>query len=569
MVFNLDKYMASRWWYALATMCIAYYLLTVSQLADNTPKFDDMNDVFGFFKHLALAQTPLQKVGAFFYPNNEHVTLVNHLVYFSQYQLLGEIRFYPLIIIGHLIIIATGCLLGMVIDNARRPFYFAVITIAYINLYCWDSSFKAMTAISNQAVILFAVATFFALLRWHKYWLALVFALLATFSQGNGMLVWPLGLLILLLDNHWQSTRWRHITIWLTTAALTIAIYSCARHLYSEPSPVTAKLFFSFLQQRPALPFLSTLAFLGSTIFSASHVTLAIGLGAGALLTFFYCVWQCKKKHFKHPDTLIFVIVFFLIASAVIVGFTRGLLVADASGGLESRYKMYSIAFVLLIGVLLYELLCEQLTKPAQRVVLAVLILVAASGIQVSSFRMIPAIQHQAQAFSDSYHHWIEDGDFRRQALYFIPMSDHFLFVAEHLHLFDFMQLVPDTAILAPLPAVSGRTCPPTPAPADHCPMTIRHRGNAITVVVDVDTNQQPALPANITLCDEQANAVMEFALPEHSTSQQHWLIPEAYIPAGNYRVLFQSAQQPACETQLTKKPRKVKTEMRTLFGGE
>ena len=148
-------------------------------------------------------------------------------------------------------------------------------------------------------------------------------------------------------------------------------------------------------------------------------------------------------------------------------------------------------------------------------------------------------------------------------------MSDHFLFVAEHLHLFDFMQFAPDVAILTPLPAVSGRTCPPTPAPADHCPMTIRHRGNAITVVVDVDTNQQPALPANITLCDEQANAVMEFVLPENSSSQQHWLIPEAYIPAGNYRVLFQTAQQPACETQLTKKPRPVKTEMRTLFGGE
>lgn len=571
MVFNPDKYMVSRWWYALATMCIAYYLLTVSQLADNTPKFDDMNDVFGFFKQLALAQTPLQKVGAFFYPNNEHVTLVNHLVYFAQYQLLGEIRFYPLIIIGHLIIIATGYLLGMVIDTARRPFYFAVITIAYINLYCWDSSFKAMTAISNQAVILFAVANFFALLRWHKYWLALVFALLATFSQGNGMLVWPLGLLILLLGNHWQSARWRHIGIWLITAVLTITIYSWARHIYSEPSPVTAELFFSYLQQHPALPFLSTLAFLGSTIFSVSHVALAIWLGAGTLLIFFYCVWQCKKKHFRNTNTLIFVIVFFLIASAVIVGFTRGLLVADASGGLESRYKMYSIAFVLLTLILL----CEQLTKPAQRVALAVLILVTASGIQASSYRVIPAIQHQAQAFSESYHNWLEDGDFGRHTLYFIPMSDHFLFVAEHLHLFDFMQFAPDVAILTPLPAVSGRTCPPTPAPADHCPMTIRHRGNAITVVVDVDTNHQPALPANITLCDEQANAVMEFTIPvtavtsEDSASQQHWLIPEADIPAGNYRVLFQAARQPACETQLTKKPRPVKTEMRTLFGGE
>ncbi|MBK8288377.1 MAG: hypothetical protein IPK95_06895 [Cellvibrionales bacterium] len=115
-----------------------------------------------------MAHTPLQKIGAFFYPNNEHITFFSHLVYFTQYQLLGEIRFYPLILIGHLIIVATACLMGTAIDNSRRPFYFATITIGYINLYCWDSSFKAMTAISNQAVLLFAVATFFALLRWHK-----------------------------------------------------------------------------------------------------------------------------------------------------------------------------------------------------------------------------------------------------------------------------------------------------------------------------------------------------------------------------------------------------------------
>lgn len=557
---DIEQYLSSRWWYALAATCIAYYFFTVCQLADNTPKFDDHNDVFGFFKQLALARNPLQAIGAFFYPNNEHITAVSHIIYFLQYQLLGEVRFYPLIIIGHLIIIATGCLLGMAANNSRRPFYFAVIAIGYINLYYWDSSFKAMTAISNQIVILFAVATFFALLRWNKYWLALTFAVLATFSQGNGILVWPLGLLVLLLDNHWQAARWRYTSIWIIAAALAIVIYSWARHFYSEPSPATAELFFSFLQQYPLLPFSSALAFLGSTIFSASHVTLAIGLGSGTLLIFFYCT-----RYYKNLNALIAVIVIFLITSAVIASVTRGLLAADASGVLESRYKMYSIAFVLLVLILL----CEQLTKTIQRAAMAALMFITAIGIQASSYRVIPAIKHQAQAFSESYRYWLEDGDFKRQAVYFIPMSDHFLFVAEHLKLFDFMQLAADKAILTPLPAVSGRTCPPTLAPADHCPMTIRHRGNAITVVVDVDTNQQPALPANITLCDEQANAVMEFVIPENHASQQRWLISEADIPAGNYRVLFQPAQQSVCETQLTKKPRKVKTEMRTLFGGK
>lgn len=568
MTVNSNTWMSSRWWYTLASAGIAYYLLTVIRLADNAPKFDDINDVFGFFKTLALARTPLQTVGAFFYPNNEHITLVNHLVYFAQQQLFGEIRFYPLILVGHCIIIATACLLGAVINNARRPFYFAAITIGYLNLYYWDSSFKAMTAISNQAVILFAVATFFSLIRFRQISLALLFAYLATFSQANGMLVWPLGLLALMMDQHWKSARWRYTSIWIIAATAAIVIFAYVHHVYSAPSPVTAEMVFLQWQKFPALPLLSTFAFLGSMAFAPPQAMLAIGVGAGALVVY---IWLAVR----HPDRnrLALVIAFFLLASAVTAGALRGMAYGDVSTVLDSRYKMYSVAFVLLA----LALWCDQTSRPLRRPVLAAALLITSLYLHASGYQQVPAIQQQAQQFGESYRNWLVDGDFRRQAVYFPPMSDHFLFVAEHLRLFDFMQLAPDGAILTPLPAVSGRTCPPTPAPADHCPMTIRHRGNAIAVAIDVEAldgniGHQPALPANITLCDEQANVVMELVVPEtiapeHPASLQHWLIREADIPAGNYRVLFQPAQQPVCETQLTKKPRKVETEMRTLFG--
>lgn len=66
----------SRRWYALAAISIAGYLIAACLLADNTPKFDDLNDVFGFFKQLALAQTPLQKTGAFFIPTMSTLLLL-------------------------------------------------------------------------------------------------------------------------------------------------------------------------------------------------------------------------------------------------------------------------------------------------------------------------------------------------------------------------------------------------------------------------------------------------------------------------------------------------------------
>lgn len=552
---NTHDIFTSRRWYALAAISIVGYLIAACLLTDNTPKFDDLNDVFGFFKQLALAQTPLQKMGAFFYPNNEHVTAFSHLVYFLQYQLLGEIRFYGLTLIGHLIIVATGCLLGCIIINERKPFYFAIFTIGYINLYYWDSSFKAMTAISNQVVILFSIATLFALVRAKNLLLGLCFAALATFSQGNGVLIWPVGAMILLFDQP-PSRRFTRLATWLLTAACASLLYAWARHTYGTPSPVT----FTYLVEHWQTKFFwqmfgAVFAFLGSTVFSAAHLGIAIALGCCALLAAARWLLRDRKK-----DLLITGILLFVLASALTAGVMRGF-AFGAEGTIESRYKMYSLAFILLLAVAGTEY-----WLPARwRYRACALLLLVALGVQLSAFRVVPAIQSQAQRFRASIETWIQDGDFRRQAIYFPPMSDHFLFVAEHLHLFNFMQFVPEAAILRRLPVVAGQSCPSTSTPADPCSITIRHRGNALAVVVSADSTL-PAFPATITLCDTQTDAVMAFAVGETHAALQTWLIPEAEIPAGHYRVLIQPAQQAACETTLTKKPRKVTTEMRTLF---
>lgn len=549
-----DRIMAARGWYLLPAAAILFYLWRVCLLADDTPKLDDLNDVFGFFRQLALAQTPLQTALAFFYPNNEHITLVDHLVYYAQYQLLGEIRFYPLILLGHGIVIATGLLLASVARGERRPFVFACIALAYVNLHYWDSTFKAMTAISNQAVILFAVAALFALLRWQRFGLAVLCALLATFTQGNGMLVWPVGLLVLLLEPHWRK---QHAALWLLSAATVLALFWWAHHVFSPPSPVTAAAVLERLQQHPLQPLRALLAFLGSLAFPASDPLPAMVTGLAALLALGWHAAQPLR------NWLLLSIVLFLLLSAITASGLRGLILEDAGGVMESRYRMYSVAFLLLALVALLDQLARQ------RATLALALLATALAVHVSGYRHEAAIRQQAQLFRDSYQHWLVDGDFRRQATYFPPISDHFLFVAHHLGLFDAMQLAPDSAILTPLPAATDQTCDPLPAPAGLCPMTMRHRGNAIAVAIEaaVDTDIQPALPATITLCDAQARAVMTFAIPDTAPPPTRWLVREADIPAGTYRVLFQSAQQAVCETQLTKKPRKVETEMRTLFG--
>ncbi len=550
-----ENLLHSRRWYALSAISALSYLVLACWLTDSTPKFDDLNDVFGFFKQLALAQTPLQKVGAFFYPNNEHVTAFSHLIYFLQYQLLGSIHFYGLTIIGHLIIIATACLLACTINSPRRPFYFAVTMLGYLNLYYWDSSFKTMTAISNQTVILFTLAVFFALLRLKNILLAICFALLASFSQANGVLVWFVGLFLLILDTQ-QPQKPLRIALWLLSASAAITLYAWARHAMGQSSPVTLAFVLEHWQARFVWQIISSgFAFLGSTIFSTMHPALAVAFGAVNLFAAGY--WLL---HYRQHNVLITAIILFLLCSATSSSLMRGI-AFGIEGTIESRYKMYSMALTLLMGAA-----CIEYWLPVRwRLRAAALLLLMALTFQLSALRVIPAIQSQAQRFQASYRLWLEDGDFRRQAIYFPPMSDHFLFAAQYLGVIDLMQFAPQKAILRRLPAAPERNCPPASALAAPCSMTIRHRGNALAVVVRADSTL-PALPATVTLCDTQTDAVMEYAILETPTAQQTWLIPEAEIPAGQYRVLIQPTHQAACETVLTKKPRKVETEMRTLF---
>lgn len=563
MTTNTEAILSSRRWYWLAALGIVAYCITVLQLADNTPKFDDLNDVFGFFKQLAIAQTLPQKAGAFFYPNNEHVTLINHLAYFAEYQLMGEIRFYPLILLGHAIIIITGCLIGSCINSERKPFFFTVITLGYINLLYWDSSFKAMTAISNQAVILFAVASLFSLQRLGNLYSAIILALCATFSQGNGVVIWPVGAYLLLTESAWDAHRKKATIVWLLFSFIAIGGYLLAKHLWMLPStPPTEPLpqqLMQRLRDNPTAAALSIPAFLGATFFDIKQTAFAVFTGSLGML-----LWSRLLPH-RRNFTLLYSIVLFLLGSALISSSMRGLIYGTADAVVASRYKMYSLAFLLLTLTALAEFEKSKTLKT----VAASAALLLAIFCNLSSYNNIPAIREQAEKFQKSYANWIVDGDVRRQAIYFPPMSDHFLFVADYLHLLNFRAFTTETSwLVLEKNAPVSSACTEVATPGSGCALSASHRGNGIVVKIDA------ILPAAIQngqllLCPQTESGIQSITSYSASlaANDKHWLIAQEQLPAGNYRVLLTNKTTPLCETVLTKKTRKVEMEMLTLLG--
>ncbi len=455
-----DKALSSRWWYVLAVAAIAFYALNAIQLADSTPKFDDLNDVFGFFKELTTATSYWQTVGSFFYPNNEHITVTNHLLYWINFQLTGNVNFYWLMLTGHCIIILTACLLGLCINNSRQPFYFAIVILAYVNFYCWDSSFKVMTALSNQSVILFSVASLFILARTQSISAAITLAALASFSQGNGMLIWLVGGLMLATDMTRPHTKKSHLTLWTLGFFITSAVYFWAQHTYGTKPPNTVNPW-ELWQQSPLLPFKAIFAFLGSTGLEKNSSAVAIMIGLLGTVSILVCHYRNSQS-----QRLLVFIALFIFVSAITASGLRGLIGGNPDVMMESRYKMYSLAFVFIACLLLIETLMRIETlhsKTCQRWLIAATFLLAL-GLHANAYRQIPAIQQQTRLFDESYANWIVDGDFKRQAVYFAPMSDYFLFIAHHLKLVDFFQLLPaDQLLTVSQPPTSNRTSIPLP----------------------------------------------------------------------------------------------------------
>jgi len=137
---------------------LSYYWLVFFQNALDAGQGDDFVDVLWFFEIFRAQTSWLDKLAVIALPNHEHVTIFNHLVYLADYALFRQLNFFHYMVVGHLIVL--GCCL-ILAEWLRKSvgwwFSLAIAFGMFLSLFYWHASFWAMTALSNQALILFAL----------------------------------------------------------------------------------------------------------------------------------------------------------------------------------------------------------------------------------------------------------------------------------------------------------------------------------------------------------------------------------------------------------------------------
>lgn len=194
------------------------YLVSV-----NVPWWDDFHGiilpVFHLFSNIPFSE----KLQLFFSLNNEHRVVNDRFFLLLTYLISGKFELKTLALLGFLNLIGIFLLIFKIAKPLVGNLLFLLpIPLLIFHAQYYESLQSLMVPFQNFSVIFYVFLTFYFLIfkKLNSLLPAFIFALLAIFSHGNGILAFLIGMIILLVNQ-----RTKDIIIWTVLSLLTIIIY--------------------------------------------------------------------------------------------------------------------------------------------------------------------------------------------------------------------------------------------------------------------------------------------------------------------------------------------------------
>lgn len=255
----------------LLVLYVAIYMV-------NGPEWDHVNSA-EIFDRWDRGQFTLEYL---FRLHNEHRKAAPRLAilglgYLTRWDNRAEMFAHLALMAGTAFILFTAFRRDAALGDRRRAlFYFAPIACLLASPRSYDAllgdGFPHYLSIIGFAGALCTLA--FARPSGRALAGAIACGVMASFSISNGLLVWPIGLLVLLADARVDPPRgftWRRAAIWGAAGAITIAAYF---YHYQDPGNHSSPW---FLIQHPALALGHFLAVNGSSLAPDLHGAFVIG----------------------------------------------------------------------------------------------------------------------------------------------------------------------------------------------------------------------------------------------------------------------------------------------------
>ena len=366
---------------------VIIFAVVWNQFAVNVPKWDD-HALRAFLYNYDQETTVSGKIYQFFRQHNEHRIVYDRIVAFLDFHLTGKLNYRHLMAVGNLSLVGLLAVFVAVLHRANRSVWYAVpVALVLFNLSQWENMFWGMAALQNFSVVLWVVAALYWLTYSNRWGLGIASAIFATLTSGNGLIVWPVGIVLQALRvNETRRTgekSFGSLLVWILCSVVSITLYFVGFEKPAGNPPLRGSAidllngWLAFIgAAAEALPINPVLR--SSTLLGGLMVLATLGIMGRDLLTYRNVVGRtiqwfatpgasvAGKGNLIPALTLFFWgCAAFILGTAAVVAWTRTGFGADLL--ITSRYKIYSLTLL----ALLYVYLAATVQEPFSKWVLA------------------------------------------------------------------------------------------------------------------------------------------------------------------------------------------------------
>lgn len=193
------------------------YYHTINKYSVNFPLADDYDAILSFLNSWEESNS---KISLFFSQHNEHRLGFLRVIVLLYYKIFNSINFINLILFGNSLQILLLSILYKSTNDKRKfilifPVFFLILNSSY-----WETQTWAMGSLSVYSVLVFAFLSLYLITKVETSYfiLGIFFAMLSSFSQGNGIFVFISGILLLLKNKP-------RLISWLVSGMVIVFIY--------------------------------------------------------------------------------------------------------------------------------------------------------------------------------------------------------------------------------------------------------------------------------------------------------------------------------------------------------
>lgn len=212
----------------LSAACILVLWCFQNAITVNVPWWDDFHGIILPVYDLFTEKSFIGKFLNFVSLNNEHRVVNDRIFTLLIYLVTGKFELKALALLGFVNLIGIFLVVVRVL-RIQKVQWIALLPVPFLIFHAqyYEGLQSLMVPFQNFSVILYMLLSLYFLVFRKSFVAGFVFALAAIFSHGNGILVFILGAMVLLIRREYRQTA-----LWTLLSVFTVFIYFLG---YSKP----------------------------------------------------------------------------------------------------------------------------------------------------------------------------------------------------------------------------------------------------------------------------------------------------------------------------------------------